>query len=183
MDFALKSLGAGLSPSLSEYRDPDQVKYRQGHSFRVHMTKKQSQVRKKTNGDFWLYFVKSCHSRVFQAKTLKMIQIYFQDGCSYFGEIELKKIIFSSRPSSKKSKNQKTPKGPIKGDYLIVSIDQNGNEMSELPTGLTIEPSVKGQLADDVTKISFSTKTVQNSNFKIILNSEFSTHHNFNLSY
>ena len=74
----------------------------------------------------------------------------------------MKKIIFSSRPSSKKSKTQKTPKGPIKGDYLIVSIDQNGNEMPELPTGLTVEPSVKGQLADDVTKISFSTKTVQN---------------------
>ena len=46
MDFALKSLGAGLSPSITEYRDPDQVKYRQGHSFCVHMTKKQSQVRK-----------------------------------------------------------------------------------------------------------------------------------------
>ena len=52
VDFALKSLGAGLSPSLTEYRDPDQVKYRQGHSFRVNMTKKQSQVRKKTDDEF-----------------------------------------------------------------------------------------------------------------------------------
>ena len=95
----------------------------------------------------------------------------------------MKKIIFSSRPSSKKSKTQKTPKGPIKGDYFIACIDQNGNEMSELPSGLTIEPSVKGQLVDDVTKISLSTKTVQNFNLKIVLNSEFSTHYNFNLSY
>ena len=108
----------------------------------------------------------------------------FQDGCTYIGEFELKKIIFSSRPSSKKSKGaQKTPKGPIKGDYLIVALDQNGNEMTDLPSGLIIGPSVKGQLSEDVTKISLTTKTVQNSNFKIILNSEFSTHHHFNLSY
>ena len=44
VDFALKSLGAGLSPSITEYLDPDQVKYRQGHSFRVNMTKNQSHV-------------------------------------------------------------------------------------------------------------------------------------------
>ena len=91
----------------------------------------------------------------------------------------MRKIIFSS----KKSKTQKTPKGPIKGDYFIACIDQNGSEMSDLPSGLTIEPSVKGPLVDDVTKISLSTKTVQNFNLKIVLNSEFSTHYNFNLSY
>ena len=72
----------------------------------------------------------------------------------------MKKIIFSSRPSSKKSKGaQKTPKGPIKGDYLIVALDQNGNEMTDLPSGLIIGPSVKGQLSEDVTKISLTTKT------------------------
>ena len=50
--------------------------------------------------------------------------------------------------------------------------------MSELPAGLTVEPPVKGQLADDVTKISFSTKTFQNSNLKIVLNFDISTKNN-----
>ena len=72
MDFALKSLGAGLSPSITEYRDPDQVKYRQGHSFRVHMAKKQSQVRKKLMATFDFILSNLAIRMFFMSKALNL---------------------------------------------------------------------------------------------------------------